>query len=101
MAPELGPFPADSIFDVACISHLYLCTALHFTTLHYTTSCVSSRTGRTSISTSNYQHVRSVKSLVAYSVQRNAGTLLTSRGTVSFQQELCCVELGQTVLHFQ
>jgi len=34
---------------------------------HYTTSCISSRTGRTSISTSNHQHVRSVRRLVAYS----------------------------------
>ena len=33
MGPKLGPFPADNIFDLACISHLYLCTALHSTTL--------------------------------------------------------------------
>jgi hypothetical protein len=31
ISPKLGPFPADNIFDVACIRHLYLCTALHFT----------------------------------------------------------------------
>ena len=51
------------IFDVACSSHLCLWVALHFTTL---VSYVSWRTGRTSISTSNYQHVRSVRRLVAY-----------------------------------
>jgi hypothetical protein len=60
MGPKLGPFPAGNILDVVCISHLHLCTALN-----YTTSCVSSRTGRTSIRTSNYQHVDSVRRLVA------------------------------------
>ena len=37
---------------------------LHYTSLHFV-SYVSSRTGRTLIRTSNYQHVRSVRRLVA------------------------------------
>ena len=30
MGPKLGPSPADNVFDVACISQLCLCTALHY-----------------------------------------------------------------------
>ena len=57
-------FPLITFSMFACSSHLCLCAALHFTTL---VSYVSSRTGRTSISTSNYQHFRSVRRLLAYS----------------------------------
>ena len=43
---------------------------LHYTSLHFV-SYVSSRAGRTSISTINYQHVRTARRLVAYCKSNN------------------------------
>ena len=58
MGPKPGPFPTDNI---SMLRVVVTCVYVLHTTL---VSYVNSRTGRTSISTGNYQRVRTVRKLV-------------------------------------